>query len=436
MLKEYISIEQSLRLKGTVKLSGAKNAVLVTIASLLLTDGKSKLTNVPYSQDIIYMCKLIEELGGSTEFDLEKRTLIVDTKGIKKFSVSQFLMKTMRASVLVMGPLLAKFGRTELTLPGGCVIGKRPINFHLKNFRKMGVQIQQDRAHLFASVDKLQPARIVLDYPSVGATENILMAATLTQGTTKIINAAIEPEVIDLVDVLKKMGARIEISAPATISIEGVDSLNPIEHKIMVDRLEAGSLLLAAAITKGEIYLPDAVPNDMDVFLMKLEEMGHSLSYEDGKSGIKLYATDNPLAVSFKTSPYPGFPTDLQAPMMAAQCLASGTSIIEETVFENRLIHVHELQKMGAIINLSGNKAEIIGVDELFGAEVIGTDIRSCMALVLAGLAAKGQTSVSGLKHFRRGYDLMENKLQALGANITVFEPQISLESEQKELNF
>ncbi len=271
MLKDYISIDQSLQLKGTSTLSGAKNAVLVTIASLLLTDGKSTLTNVPNSEDIGYMCKLIEELGGKTEFDIENRTLIVDTKDLNKFAVSHFLMKTMRASVLVMGPLLAKFGRTEVTLPGGCVIGKRPINFHLKNFRKMGVQIHQDRAHLCATVDKLKAAKIVLDYPSVGTTENILMAATLTKGTTQIINAAIEPEVMDLVDVLKKMGAKIKVKAPATIEIEGVETLQPIEHKIMYDRLEAGSLLLAAAITKGEIYLPEAVSTDLDVFLMKLE---------------------------------------------------------------------------------------------------------------------------------------------------------------------
>ena len=432
MQKDYISVEQSLGLKGSVKLAGAKNAVLVIIASLILTDGKSKLTNVPNSEDIGFMCQLIEELGGIIKFDIKNKILEIDTTGITKYTVSPHLMHAMRASVLVMGPLLAKFGRTEVTLPGGCVIGKRPINYHLKNFRKMGVKIFQDRAHLCASVDKLQPARIVLDYPSVGATENILMAATLTTGITKIINAAIEPEVIDLIDVLKKMGAKIEINAPATIVIEGVETLKPIEHEILHDRLEAGSLLLAAAVTQGEIYLPDADPNNLDVFLMKLEEMGHILKYEEGKKGIGLIGTDNPIAVSFKTSPYPGFPTDLQAPMMVAQCLSRGTCIIEETVFENRMLHVHELQKLGAVINVTGTKAEITGVEELYGTEVIGTDIRSSMALVLAGLAAKGNTEISGLKHFRRGFDAMECKLQQLGAKITVFDPQIILESEQE----
>ena len=435
MYKDFISVEQSKPLNGTVELSGAKNAVLVTIASLILTEGKSKLTNVPNSEDVKGMCKLLEELGATTDFDVKNKILIVDTKGITKFSVSQILMKTMRASVLVMGPLLAKFGRTEVTLPGGCVIGKRPINYHLKNFRKMGVQIFQDRAQLCATVDKLHSARIVLDYPSVGATENILMAATLAEGMTKIVNAAIEPEVLDLIEALRKMGAQISVEIPATIIIQGVKSLKAIEHEIMVDRLEAGSLLLAAAMTKGEIYLPTAKPNDMDVFLMKLEDMGHKLEYKDNQNGIRLKGISNPIAVSFKTSPYPGFPTDLQAPMMAAQCLATGSCIIEETVFENRMVHVHELQKMGAVINLSGTKAEVIGVEELFGAEVIGTDIRSSMALVLAGLAAKGQTSVSGLKHFRRGYDLMENKLKALGAKIDIIEPNLNLESEQNQLN-
>jgi UDP-N-acetylglucosamine 1-carboxyvinyltransferase len=289
----------------------------------------------------------------------------------------------------------------------------------------MGMILEEHEDYLVARCSQLQARRLVLEYPSVGATENILMASTLTQGITTIVNAALEPEVLDLICVLKKMGARISISAPAIIEIEGINQLHPINHAIVPDRLEAGALLLAAAITKGSISIAQAQAYAMDVFLLKLEEMGHEISIGANGIGITLRATDNPRAVSFKTAPYPGFPTDLQAPMMAAQCLANGTSVIEEAVFENRLLHVTELQKMGAKINVKGTTASITGVEKLQGAHVMATDIRASCALVLAGLAAHDVTVMTGTHHWTRGYDGLEKKLTSLGAKIT-WEQEIS----------
>ena len=420
----YIAIEQSLALHGTVELIGAKNAVLVIIASLLLTKGKSRLTNVPASDDVLQMIKLMQSLGAELFFYPNEHLLEVDTSYVTRWQVSADIMKKMRASILVMGPLLARFGKADIAAPGGCLIGSRPIDYHLKNFKKMGAVIEESCDYLTARADLLHAQRIVLEYPSVGATENILMAATLTHGVTTIVNAAIEPEVLDLVAVLKKMGAKIVIEAPATISIEGVVSLQPIEHAIIPDRLEAGALLLAAAITGGSIHLPQAHAYSMDVFLLKLEEMGHEIVVGTQGIGITLKATKEPRAVSFKTAPYPGFPTDLQAPMMAALCLAQGTSIVEETVFENRLLHVRELQKMGAQIKVEHNKAIITGVDKLYSASVIATDIRASCALVLAGMVAQGSTIMTGIHHWTRGYDGLENKLVELGGQVTVYASQ------------
>ncbi|KKP29914.1 MAG: UDP-N-acetylglucosamine enolpyruvyl transferase [candidate division TM6 bacterium GW2011_GWF2_30_66] len=418
MSNECILVEQSLNLKGEAKLVGAKNAVLVIMASLLLADGESKLYNVPNSQDVLNMIKLLESLGAKVFFDSENNFLQVDTFGVNKYHVSRDIMKEMRASFLVMGPLLARFGSADIALPGGCVIGSRPIDYHLKGFERMGVHVDVSGECISTRVGKLQANKIVLEYPSVGATENVMMAATLTQGVTRIINAAIEPEVLDLIDILRKMGANIAILPAATIEITGVSSLNPVEHNIVFDRLEAGALLLAAAITGGEIYLPDAPAFAMDIFLMKLQEMGHKLEIGVNDIGIRLKATSDPKAVSFKTGPYPGFPTDLQAPMMAAQCLADGTSVVCETVFENRLLHVRELQKMGAQIKVDHDTAIITGVEKLYGASVIATDIRASCALVLAGFVAEGQTVMTGVHHFKRGYDSLDKKLQKLGASI------------------
>lgn len=418
MAEDHIIIEQSRNLHGTVELAGAKNAVLVIMASLILTDGKSVLTNVPANDDVFQMIKLLRDLGAVVTFDPVLHRLEVDTRLITKFSVRSDVMKKMRASVLVMGPLLARFGRADIALPGGCVIGARPIDYHIYGFKRMGVEVTIEGEYLTAQADILKANKIILEYPSVGATENIMMAATLTQGTTRILNAALEPEVFDLMNILKKMGANISIDAPATIVIEGVTSLNPVEHAVIFDRLETGSLLLAAAMTGGSIDLPHAPAFAMDMFLIKLEEMGHQITVGPNEIGVSLKATRHPKAVSFKTAPYPGFPTDLQAPMLAAQCIASGTSTIYETVYENRLLHVMELQKMGAQIKIEHNKATVMGVDRLYGAQVIATDIRASCALVLAGLVADGMTRMSGIHHLARGYDNMPGKLQSLGAHI------------------
>ena len=413
-------IEQSLGLNGETQLIGAKNAVLVIIASLLLTEGKSVLTNVPCSDDVLQMIELLRDLGAQVIFYADKNTLEVDTRFVNNCKVNPAIMKKMRASILVMGPLLARFSRAEIALPGGCIIGDRPIDFHIKNFEKMNVDCQIDGEFLIGVTKKLKAAKLVLEYPSVGATENLMMAAVLTPGITHIINAALEPEVLDLITVLRSMGANIEILPPATLEIRGVDSLFPVTHHVMYDRLEAGALLLSAAITGGTISLPQADHTIMEVFLLKLQEMGHSVSMGPSGKGIHLQATKQPRAISFTTGPYPGFPTDLQAPMMAAQCLAAGKSVIHETVFENRFLHVRELQKMGAQITVNGDRVQVTGVDVLYGASVIATDIRASCALVLAGLAAKGTTVVTGIHHWKRGYELLEKKLAALGANIVL----------------
>ncbi len=414
----FIAIEQSLGLQGEANLVGAKNAVLVIMISLILTDGKSVLLNVPNSDDVLQLITLLQDLGASVEFFPELNRLEVDTTGINRYKVKPEIMKKMRASVLVMGPLLTRFGRAEIALPGGDQIGERPIDYHLKNFERMGVAQEIVGESLIVHANKLNAATLVLEYPSVGATENLLMAAVLTKGTTRIVNAAIEPEVLDLISILRKMGAQISITVPATLEIQGVDRLHPVEHTIMYDRLEAGSLLLAAAITGGQIYLPQAQWDILDVFLAKLQEMGHSVTAGSQGKGIKLVATQSPRAVSFKTSPYPGFPTDLQPLMMAAQCIAQGKSVIHETVYENRFLHIREFQKMGANIKVEGDRAYIVGVEELYGTHVIATDIRASCALVLAGLAAKGKTVMTGVNHWKRGYQALDKKLVALGAKI------------------
>ncbi len=413
-------VEQSLNLTGTAHLYGAKNAVLVIMASLLLTDGQSILNNVPASDDVLHMIALLQSLGARINFDRINHQLMVDTSRLSSFQVCASIMKRMRASVLVMGPLLARFKQADIASPGGCVIGLRPIDLHINNFAKMGVEVVHDNEYLKCTTIELQAKTIVLEYPSVGTTENIMMAAVLTKGTTTIINAALEPEVLDLIDVLKKMGAYISIKAPATIEICGVKELKPIEHEIVADRLEAGALLISAAITGGSVMVDNARADHLDVVLLKLDEMGHDITTQHGKPGIHLTANKYPKAVSFKTGPYPSFPTDLQAPMMALQTVAEGTSEIHETVFENRLVHVRELQKMGAQIEKSGDKVIVKGIDKLYGTQVIATDIRASAALVLAGLVAEGSTIVTGLHHWRRGYDALEKKLVALGAHVTV----------------
>ena len=420
-MSEYIVTEQSGALSGEVSLYGAKNSTLALMASLILTQGISTLRNVPASSDVLQMVELLRDLGAQVH--LENHVLTVDTRPIHSYQVRPEIMKKMRASILAMGPLLARFGKARVAFPGGCMIGSRPIDFHLKGFRAMGVQIEEEGSFLQAhtsGVYAVENSRIILEYPSVGATENLMMFAACGSGVTTIVNAALEPEVLDLIEVLQAMGAKVTIEPVATIRIEGVSILQPIDREVIPDRLEAGTIMLAASILGGEVTITNARVSDMELFLSKLREMGHGISVGEGGVGVTIVASPAPRSVDVKTYPYPGFPTDLQAPMITAQALANGVSVIEETVFENRMMHVKELQKMGAQISLEGAKATIRGVDVLHGCDVVATDIRASSALVLAGLAAEDTTTITGVHHWRRGYDKLEEKLAALGAKIKV----------------
>lgn len=421
MTSSYMSIKKSPPLSGTVEVYGAKNAVLVILTALILTDGISILENVPNNTDVQLMIKLLEELGAKITFDRENKRLMVDTFEIHQFEIRPEIMNKIRASILVMGPLLARFGKAKVALPGGDLIGLRPINYHLDGFKKLGVLIERNdpfvNAHLASSEHLPTSTRIVLEYPSVGATENLLMFACLGKAEVLIINAALEPEVLDLIDILKKMGAHIDVLPSSTIYIKGVNRLKPVTHTIIPDRLEAGAILLATAVTGGCINIRNARADNLDIFLEKLKDMGHEIDVS-ATDGITFKATAHPQAVNIKTGPYPGFPTDLQPSMMAALCLAEGVSTIEETVYENRMIHIKELGKMGAQISLEGTKAIIHGVDTLYGCEVIASDIRASCALVLAGMAAEGQTKMTGIHHWQRGYDHLEERLRILGADV------------------
>lgn len=419
MQQEYIVVKKSQPLSGKVSLIGAKNAILPVMASLLLTRGVSTISNVPAITDVRHMITALQSIGAVVVFDESAGLLTVDTSNLHSVSVDKESMKQLRASILLVGPLLARFLQADVSLPGGCTIGARPIDYHLKNFKKMGVQIHESGDTLLLRASALQPQKFVLDYPSVGATENILMSCVLMQGKSSIVNAAIEPEVLDLIDILQKMGAQITVKAPATIEVMGVKELHPVQHTIINDRLEAGALLLAAAVTKGSVEITSPCASMLEVFLMKLEEMGHSVQVTPD-DGIRFVATQYPQAVSFKTGPYPSFPTDLQALMMVAQALAAGQSEAVETVFENRFLHVPYLKKMGANMEALGQKATILGVEEFVGGDVVATDIRASCALVLAGLVAQGQTKISGTHHWHRGYESLDQKLRDLGAQLEI----------------
>ena len=349
MSNEYLEIIASGPLKGRVSLFGAKNAALAIMAATILTDGVSILRNVPCSTDVYCMIQLLKDLGAYVVFDIQNRIVTIDTRMLNKYRVPPALMGKMRASMVVAGPLLARFGKAEVAVPGGCLIGTRPINFHLKAFEKMGVVFKAEEPFLYGSVSTKTVVsnehHIVFEYPSVGATENILMLATSFCGTTTITNASLEPEVIDLITALQKMGAPISYGIGSTVYVQGGRSLLPIDYTIIPDRLEAGTIMLAASILGGEVTITNARASDMELFLSKLREMGHGIKV--GEGGITIAAISAPRSVDVKTYPHPGFPTDLQAPMITAQALANGVSVIEETVFENRMMHVKELQKMG-----------------------------------------------------------------------------------------
>lgn len=420
-MADRIIVRNAGALHGRVELAGAKNAVLPIIISLILTSGVSRIRRVPASQDVFVLIDLLTLLGARVTFDQEKHELVADTTNLAPAPIPASIMQKMRASVLVMGPLLARFGWAELAFPGGDAIGARPIDFHLKAFAAMGAAVEVGAERVVVRAKKLSSCHFILDYPSVGATENILMAAVLATGESRIVNAALEPEVLDLIEVLRKLGAEIDFAFPATIVVRGVDVLRPsFEHDVILDRLEAGTFLLAAAITGGTVEIPGIHADTLELFTKKLTDMGHMISVGSGGDGIAIRATDQPVATSFKTMPFPGFPTDLQAPTMAALCLAWGTSVICETVFENRMHHVAELTKMGAKIALSGSTASVTGVKQLVGAHVAVNDIRVAAALVLAGLVAEGETVITGVHHLERGYDAFDKKLQGLGACVEI----------------
>lgn len=413
---EKIIVRGGRRLNGSVKVEGAKNAVLPVIAaSLLASDGKSVIHEVPTLSDVFTINEVLRYLNADVEF--KNNQVTVDASKMLKDEAPFEYVRKMRASVLVMGSLLARNGRARVALPGGCAIGSRPIDQHLKGFEAMGATVKVGNGFIEAEVkDRLHGAKIYLDFPSVGATENIMMAATLAEGTTIIENAAKEPEIVDLANFLNKMGARVRGAGTGTIRIEGVDILFGAKHTIIPDRIEAGTFMVAAAITRGNVLVKGAVPEHLTSLIAKLEEMGVIIQEE--KEGLRVIAPDKLKAVDVKTMPHPGFPTDMQSQMMALLLTAHGTSMITETVFENRFMHVEEFRRMNADIKIEGRSVILNGPCNLQGAEVAATDLRAAAALILTGLVAEGITRVTELKHLDRGYVNFQEKLKALGADI------------------
>ena len=404
-------------LSGRLKVSGAKNAALPILAATLLTEEKTIVRNLPHLHDITTMVELLGSLGAGLTVD-EKLAIEVDGQSVSRLRAPYELVKTMRASILVLGPLLARFGRAEVSFPGGCAIGSRPVDLHLKGLEAMGATILIEDGYIRAeSNGRLSGADITLETVTVGGTENLLMAATLATGRTVIRNAAREPEVVDLAHCLCAMGARIEGIGSSTLEIEGVPNLSGATYTVMPDRIEAGTYLVAAAATGGRIRLEGAVPHHLDIVLDKLREAGATVSH--GEDWIELdMAGQRPRAVTITTAPYPGFPTDMQAQFTALNAVAEGVGRVTETVFENRLVQTHEMNRMGARISIEGNTAMIEGQSYLTGAPVMASDLRASASLVIAGLVARGETRVDRIYHIDRGYECIEEKLQSLGADI------------------
>ncbi|MES9893570.1 MAG: UDP-N-acetylglucosamine 1-carboxyvinyltransferase [Candidatus Thiodiazotropha endolucinida] len=403
-------------LSGEVRIAGAKNAALPILAATLLSDGPMRVGNVPHLHDITTTMELLGGMGASLMVD-EKMEIEVDSNTINKFSAPYELVKTMRASILVLGPLLARFGHADVSLPGGCAIGSRPVNLHIEGLRAMGADIEVENGYIRSRCKRLHGARIVMDMVTVTGTENLMMAAALAKGTSLIENAAREPEVVDLAECLNKMGAKISGAGSPNICIEGVESLNGTEYNVLPDRIETGTFLVAAAITQGSIKVRDTRSELVDSVLQKLREAGAEI--EIGEDWISLdMKGKRPMAVDVYTAPYPAFPTDMQAQFTALNSVAEGVSIVTETIFENRFMHVQELQRMGAQIKLEGNTAICTGANNLTGAPVMATDLRASASLVLAGLVAEGETLVDRIYHIDRGYQNIEEKLAGLGGEI------------------
>ena len=421
---QKIVVEGGVPLRGEVTISGAKNAVLPILCATLLADAPVVITNVPHLHDVVTTTRLLAGLGAGITIDHgtlgsgRDSAVEVDPTTVNSHVAPYELVKTMRASVLVLGPLLAKYGAAEVSLPGGCAIGSRPVDLHLKAMEALGAKVTVEHGYIHATVDgRLRGGRIVFDMVSVGATENALMAASLADGTTVIENAAMEPEIVDLADCLVAMGASIQGAGTPRIVVEGVERLGGATHAVLADRIECGTFLVAAAMTGGAITVRNAHPASMDAVLRKLEQAGAALAVEGDRIGIDMRGK-RPRAVDIATSPHPGFPTDMQAQFMAMACIADGTSVVTETIFENRFMHVQELQRLGADIRVDGHTAIVRGVSTLSGAEVMATDLRASASLILAGLVADGQTTIDRIYHLDRGYENIEEKLSGLGARI------------------
>lgn len=406
------------RLEGEIVISGAKNAALPIMAASLLAKHPLVISNVPHLKDVTTMMELLGRLGVRLTV-AEKMQIHMDARDVHSVEAPYDLVKTMRASILVLGPLVARFGRADVSLPGGCAIGSRPVDMHIKALEQMGAQIVVENGYIHCQVPsgRLQGTEITFDVVTVTGTENIVMAATLAKGTTIIHNAAREPEVEDMIACLNAMGARIQGSGTSTIIIEGVDELHGAEYAVLPDRIEAGTYLIAGALTQGRMQLKKVAPQTMTSILQKLEEAGAEIT--SGIDWIELVMRTRPHAINFETAPYPEYPTDMQAQMMVLNAVAEGTSTVVETIFENRFMHVQELARMGARIQLQGNTAICTGVATLTGAPVMATDLRASAGLILAGLVAEGKTVVDRIYHVDRGYERIEEKLFQLGANIS-----------------
>lgn len=416
---DTIIIQGGKSLQGAVTVSGSKNAALPILIASLLTAEPCVYQSVPHLADIRTTLKLLAGLGEKSDNQrwlTGADDLILRADRIKNFEAPYDLVKTMRASFLVLGPLVARFGEARVSTPGGCAIGARPINLHLKGLEALGATIEQTHGYVEAKATKLRGAKIYLDLPSVGATENLMMAATLAEGTTIIENAAKEPEIEDLAKALNGMGAEVRGAGGDIIQVEGVEELHGVTHRIIPDRIEAGSFVIAAALTGGDVLVKGARAAHLEAFLIKLKEAGVAFTADD--SGIRVRRNGNIKSVDVTTLPYPGFATDLQAQLMVLMAVADGVSVITETIFENRFMHAQELDRMGAQIQLEGKRAIVRGVGELSGAPVMASDLRASVALILAGLVAKGTTEVSRVYHLDRGYERIENKLSQLGAQI------------------
>lgn len=405
------------KLQGEVEIEGAKNAVLPLLAATLLaSEGEVVLTNVPILSDVFMMNNLVNHLGTAISFDQEAKKIIAKSNSEIKTTAPYEYVSKMRASIVVMGPILARNGQARVSMPGGCSIGSRPIDLHLRGFEQMGATITQNAGYIEAKADKLKGAHIYLDFPSVGATQNLILAATLADGTTTLENAAREPEIVDLANLLNKMGANVKGAGTDTIIIKGVEKMCGANHSVVQDRIEAGTFMVAAAMTQGDVLIKDAIAEHNRPLISKLSEMGVNFTQEE--SGLRVVGPEKLKATSVKTLPHPGFPTDMQSQMTAAQAVAVGESVMVETVFENRFQHLEEMRRMGLEVDITRNTALIQGNSNLQGAAVKSTDLRASAALILLGLVAKGQTTVRRLSHLDRGYYKFHEKLKALGADI------------------